>query len=154
MFTLPHKETIKYGQTQAAESDGTSTTTCIEDSRIVSTKLSDKQHSTLFQILSAHPTKWREIGIHLGIAHSKLDEIQARPLLMHDAPKSWLSAVLAEWLQWAPGDERGSTSFATLKSLIDALNKAGLGDLNLSLMTSVCHEDTDHSAQLLSRVCT
>ena len=145
MFTLPDRETT---QMQAAGITST-TTHVMEEAKIVSTKLSDKHHSTLFQILSrsTHPIKWREIGIHLGMANSKLDEIQTRPLLMHDAPKSWLSAMLAEWLQWAPGDERGSSSFATLGGLMDALNKAGLGELNQSLMTSVCCEDADHSAQ-------
>ena len=35
--------------------------------------------------------------------------------------------MLSQWLQWAPGDSRGSTSFATLEDLKTALNQAGLG---------------------------
>ena len=35
--------------------------------------------------------------------------------------------MLAQWLQWAPGDGRGSTSFATLEDLKAALNQARLG---------------------------
>ena len=34
--------------------------------------------------------------------------------------------MLAEWLQWTPEDQRGSTNYATLEGLRDALNKAGL----------------------------
>ena len=40
---------------------------------------------------------------------------------------AWFGAMLENWLQWAPGDGRGSTSFATLEDLTDALNEAGLG---------------------------
>ena len=35
--------------------------------------------------------------------------------------------MLAEWLQWAPGDCRGNASFATLEGLKTALREAGLG---------------------------
>ena len=52
---------------------------------------------------------------------------QDRPILFTTAPKSYLSAMLSDWLQWAPGDNRGSTNYATLASLRDAVNNAGLG---------------------------
>ena len=81
----------------------------------------------LLEQLQIHSAKWREIGSYLGFRPSELDEIQARLLLLNGAPTSWLSAVLADWLQWAPGDSRGSTSFATLEDLKAALNQAGLG---------------------------
>ena len=35
--------------------------------------------------------------------------------------------MLEEWLQWAPGDHRGSKNFATLEGLQLALSKSGLG---------------------------
>ena len=35
--------------------------------------------------------------------------------------------MLSKWLEWAPNDNRGSASFATLRALKDALNKSGLG---------------------------
>ena len=47
--------------------------------------------------------------------------------LMVDAPKSYLSELLSKWLEWAPGDGRGSKDFATLEGLKDALLKANLG---------------------------
>ena len=34
--------------------------------------------------------------------------------------------MLDEWLQWAPGDNRGSKDFATFEALKIALNEAGL----------------------------
>ena len=87
--------------------------------------LSELNHSRVFHILTKHSTEWKEIGIHLGFLPSELGDIQARPLLLNNAPKSWLSAMLAEWLEWAPGDGRGSKSVATVEALRDALNKAG-----------------------------
>ena len=65
--------------------------------------------------------------MYLGFRHGELDNIEARPILLQDAPTSWLSAMLAEWLQWAPRDMRGSTSFATVENLKIALKQAGLG---------------------------
>ena len=80
----------------------------------------------LFRQLKTHDTKWREIGLSLGFRPSELNGVQAKPSLMLEAPKSWLEAMLAQWLQWAPGDSRGSTSF-TLEALKHAVNQAGLG---------------------------
>ena len=65
--------------------------------------------------------------MYLGVRSGELDNIQNNPSLFSKAPTSWLSAMLAQWLQWAPGDSRGSTSFATLETLKAALNQAGLG---------------------------
>ena len=35
--------------------------------------------------------------------------------------------MLSQWLQWTPGDGRGSTGYATRESLHAALLKANLG---------------------------
>ena len=80
-----------------------------------------------------HRAKWREIGSLLGFLPNELDNIQARPLLLSNAPNSWLDAMLAEWLQWAQEDSRGSTNFATLEGLREALYKAGLVEAAQSL---------------------
>ena len=94
----------------------------------------------LLRQLKLHAAKWREIGIHLGFLTSELASIEARPTLSQSAPLSWLVAMLEEWLQWAPEDSRGSTSFATLEDLTDALNEAGLGasarDLKLKITST------------------
>ena len=77
---------------------------------------------------------WRDIGMHLGFTQGELDNIQANPmLLVQGAPVSWLNKMITEWLQWAPGDGRGSTGFATKESLIHALNRAGLGAIAYSV---------------------
>ena len=88
--------------------------------------LSESNHSVLYGQLKEHSAKWRDIGIHLGFRSSELNDIQARPLLLNNAPKSWLEAMLSEWLQWAPGDHRGSNSYATLEQLMDVLKEVGL----------------------------
>ena len=69
--------------------------------------------------------KWRMIGTYLGFRPGELDNICGESLL--HAPTDWLRDMLSQWLQWAPGDGRGSNNFATLEGLIAALNQAGLG---------------------------
>ena len=59
-----------------------------------------------------------------------MDIIQSNPMLLTQSPpKSYLSEMLSQWLQWAPGDGRGSTGFATRESLRAALLRANLGQL-------------------------
>ena len=77
--------------------------------------------------LKKHAAKWRELGIHLGFLPGELDNIEVRPNLLQGAPISWFGAMLESWLQWAPGDSRGSPNFATLEVLKEALSEAGLG---------------------------
>ena len=71
--------------------------------------------------------------MQLGFLPNELDVIERKPLLIPDGPNSWLDAMLTEWLQWAPGDGRESTNFATLESLMEALYKAGLPPIAQSL---------------------
>ena len=103
------------------------------------TQLTEQHKSVLLNQLTKHSTRWREIGLPLGFLPTELDNIQDRPLLLSRAPTSWLRAMLSEWLQWAPGDSRGSTSFATLEGLKTALGKAGLGAAahDLSVQTHI-----------------
>ena len=99
------------------------------------TRLSERHHSSLYKQLAIHASKWRELGVFLGFASGELNNVQANPNLQNTAPKSFLDTMLSEWLQWAPGDSQGSTSFATLEDLKAALREAGLGaaahDLNI-----------------------
>ena len=77
--------------------------------------------------LKKHAVKWREIGTNLDFLPSELDNIGAQPNRMQGAPLSYFGAMLQEWIQWAPGDSRGSTNFANLEDLRSALNETGLG---------------------------
>ena len=84
-------------------------------------------HQSLYEQLKPYAAKWREIGTHLGFHQPELDSIHAKPALFMGAPDSWLSAMLTDWLQWKPGDSRGSTEHASLEKLKSAVDKAGLG---------------------------
>ena len=88
---------------------------------------SSSHHALLLTQLSKHAAKWRNIGTHLGFCQEKLDNIQHAPLLLGGAPESWLGAMLSMWLEWVPGDQRGSTQYATLANLKSAVVKSGLG---------------------------
>ena len=100
------------------------------------TRLTSNHHETLLEQLTKHSCKWKSIGSKLGFHSYELDKIMAAPLLLKGAPTTWLNQLLTDWLEWAPGDGRGSTSFATLKGLKKALLKANLGatahDLDIS----------------------
>ena len=59
--------------------------------------------------------------------HFELDPAAHKAVLRRAS--SLFGAMLQDWLQWAPGDGRGSTCFATLEGLKEALNNAGFGRL-------------------------
>ena len=84
-------------------------------------------HQRLYEQLETHASKWRKIGTHLDFHQTELDNIQSMPSCHMDAPYSLLSAMLKQWLEWAPGDHRGSKDYATLERLKSAVDKAGLG---------------------------
>jgi hypothetical protein len=63
----------------------------------------------------------------LGFKDQELDYIMSTPWLLTEAPQSWLRQMLTEWLEWAPGDGRGSIGFATKEALSGALQQANLG---------------------------
>ena len=79
--------------------------------------------------LRPHAHKWKEIGQGLGFRAAELKNIEADPKNLINAPASYLYAMLDSWLQWAPGDDRGSRDYATVRSLSTAVDKARLGVL-------------------------
>ena len=99
--------------------------------------MTDRHLPNLLEQLDKHASKWRLIGTHLRFLPGELSNIESRPALMHSAPSSFFGAMLEVWTQWAPGDSRGSVSFATLENLKSALNKAGLGASAAALNLSV-----------------
>ena len=94
------------------------------------TRLSDNDHGYMYDKLEDKAARWRDIGRALGFKEGEMCNIQSNPMLLtQSAPKSYLREMLTQWLQWAPGDGRGSTSYATKESLRAALLKANLGQL-------------------------
>lgn len=100
-------------------------------------KVLERHQSFLSLELKTQSTEWKSIAIYLGFTGSELKVIEAKPLLLVGAPNSWLNEMLSEWLQWAPGDARGSTKSATLEGLRDALDKAGIGGAIIA--SKLCH---------------
>ena len=90
--------------------------------------LGEEHHLVIFEQLQKHSSDWMKIGTYLGFYPNELKKIQTSPSLYFSGPDgSWLSTLLEKWLQWAPGDRRGSKKFATLENLKSALSKAGFG---------------------------
>ena len=89
--------------------------------------LKEQNIPSLLRQLKKHAAKWRDIGTYLEFLPNELDNIEAQPSRMHGAPMSYLGAMLQEWVQWAQGDSRGSTSSANMEDLRSALNQAGFG---------------------------
>ena len=89
--------------------------------------ISQQEFSRIQRILQRHANKWKRIGQGLGFVPDELNDIESRPALFNTAPRSYLDAMLSEWWEWAPGDGRGSTDYATLASLKSAVSSAGLG---------------------------
>ena len=83
---------------------------------LVGEKLTERCIPTLIKQLKKHASKWKEIGIHVGFLPGELNNIESRPNLTSGAPLSWFMAMLEDWIQWAPGDSRGSTDYATLEN--------------------------------------
>ena len=86
----------------------------------------------LLSKLNDHAWRWRDIGSSLGFRQGELNNIDAS-IRQQDVPVGCLRAMLSQWLQWAPGDNRGSTSFATLGALKTALSDSGLGAITFSI---------------------
>ena len=98
----------------------------IDSEPMTDVKLNTCHHITLISQLSEHSAKWREIGTYLGFRGEELDIIAAKPNPYHEGPKGFLCEMFSEWLEWVPGDHRGSTKYPTLEILKTAISKSGL----------------------------
>ena len=101
------------------------------------TVLSPHDISKILQHLQPFSNKWEEIGERLGFSSLRLQNIRDMPSLFNSAPSSYLRQMLCEWQQWAPGDARGSSSYATLEALVSAVDRAGLGRAAQELKKSI-----------------
>ena len=111
-----------------------------QSAAIKESRFSQDQVNLVFSHLTQHASKWRAIGTGLRFTQYELDNIENMPSLFFTAPTSMLHRMLSNWLQWAPGDSRGSTNYATVDALIIALVRAGLAaaadDLNKALSST------------------
>ena len=97
---------------------------------IVETRLSANDYAAIYYKLESYAARWRDIGTALGFSEGEMNNIQTNPMLLtQSAPKSFLREMLTQWLEWAPGDGRGSEGFASSDSLHAALLKANFGQL-------------------------
>ena len=102
---------------------------------VPSGRLQADDYNWICDRLRPHAHKWKDIGHGLGFLAAELNCIEADPKNLINAPASYLYAMLDSWLQWAPGDDRGSRDYATVRSLSTAVDKAGLGVLAQDLMS-------------------
>ena len=74
------------------------------------------------------PCKWEDLGSALEFSTEELDNLDYDYIEETLEPsENQLYKLLRQWLQRHPGDERGSTGFATYTQLKTALINAGLG---------------------------
>ena len=65
---------------------------------------------------------WKCIADRVGFTSEEIQKIENEKQLGRQ-----LLGMLNEWVQWYPGDRRGSTNFPTYSALIIALKKIGIG---------------------------
>ena len=106
----------------------------------VDVKLSDSHIPTLLCKLKKCSTDWRTIGTHLGFKSGELDSIWARSIQNLEGVEGSFRIILEWWMEWIPGDHRGSVQAATLEALRDAVCRAGYGQTAYSL--SLTREQT------------
>ena len=60
------------------------------------TPLGDGDHNNIYTKLAPHAAGWRDIGGELGFKQGELDIIENTPMLMMQAPRSWLGQMLTQ----------------------------------------------------------
>ena len=98
-----------------------------------------KDHGALGEVLCEYAAQWKDIALALGFRPAELHVIQSYPLLLLRAPVSLLNEMLSQWLQWFPGDERGSWYFPNKKYLQKALLHIGLSACSDRLPPGMCN---------------
>ena len=62
--------------------------------------LTERDIAKLVDLLHNFSSKWNEIGLGLGFTSSELNLISHKPLLLPNAPTSFLIELLSQWVQW------------------------------------------------------
>jgi hypothetical protein len=99
---------------------------------ITGTRLKAADYGCLCVKVRPCAAKWKLIAQSLRFTHNEISAIEANPRNVQ--PNSYLDNVVGVWLEWAPGDARGSEDYATLEQLQIAVNKAGYGAIASELI--------------------
>ena len=99
----------------------------------IETRMNEKDIDQLLCLLQNYSCKWRKIGLALGFVIPELNTISNKPMLLMDAPQSFLLELLTQWVQWPT---KSHPPKPTLEALCKALKSSlvGLG----SLADTVC----------------
>ena len=102
------------------------------------------QLMTLMQSFSDH---WLEIGMALGFTPSELNQIRKNPMLLTAAPKSFLTELLSQWVQWPTVDHPHKPTLEALcKALCSSL--VGLGSLAEEVEREMKHSTTGKKVKI------
>ena len=87
-------------------------------------KLTERNIAEIFELIHTYSSKWEMIGLQLKFAPSELDYIRGMPLLLTEAPASFLKELLSRWIQWPT--LRHPTK-PTLRALCTSLRSSSVG---------------------------
>ena len=85
--------------------------------------LTEADLRTLVNLLDEVADRWHDLCLQLGVPNSTLRSIEARPLLLTGAPKTWLREGLSTWLE-----SGASQQSCTISALCDALRQPSLDE--------------------------
>ena len=108
------------------------------EQKVIPTDILKPQHldnlhwSTTGGNLLSVAMRWRDIGSHLGFSDKEMDIIHQQKT---DNENQCLYELLDQWLEWYPGDSRGSTSFPTYSRIQKVLVDIGFGNVARDFMT-------------------
>jgi hypothetical protein len=92
---------------------------------ITGTRLIATHYGRLCEKIKPCASHWKFIAASLSFTYNEIINIEANPRNVQS--NSFLNDVIGVWLNWAPGDGRGSKDYATLEHLQTAVSKAGCG---------------------------
>ena len=91
------------------------------------TVVDSRHYGALCEQLRPCVAGWRKIAEGLRFHNYEIENIGSDLTKLVGSPGSYMDAVLSEWLNWGPGDKRGTKDLATLEALKEALNRADFG---------------------------
>ena len=90
------------------------------------TVVQSHHYGTLCEQLRQCAASWKKVAEGLRFHKYEISNIAADPMkIAEGAPESYMDAVISGWLDWGPGDVRGSEDVATLEALRVAVIRAG-----------------------------